>query len=150
MMTDEARAEKNRAGVRRWYRENKEEYNEKRRERYAANKEAREKARQRAQAYRDANPTIERQLYREYNGKRVPVFSTGQVAQEMERSPQMLRNWEKEGMIPASVFPDRHRLYTAKQKKGIIALGVVIQKSGGSWAHPDVKKAVARLHKGWQ
>lgn len=149
-MSDETRAEKNREGVRRWYHANKDEYNAKRRERYAANKEAREKARERAARYREENPTIERQLYREYKGKRVPVFSTGQVAQEMGRTPQMLRNWEKEGMIPDSVFPDRHRLYTAKQKGGIMNLAATIQASGGAWAHPDVKKAVAKLHKEWK
>lgn len=149
MMTDAERAEKNRANVRRWYKQNKDEYNAKRRERYQADKEQREKARERAARYRAENPSIERQLYREYNGKRVPVFSTGQVAQKLGRTPQMIRNWEKEGMIPESVFPDKHRLYTQKQVDLILALAEVIAASGGSWSASEVKRAVAHMHKRW-
>lgn len=149
MMTDAERAEKNRANVRRWYKQNKDEYNAKRRERYQADQEQREKARERAARYRAENPSIERQLQREYNGNRVPVFSTGQVAQKLGRTPQMIRNWEKEGMIPESVFPDQHRLYTQKQVDLILALAEVIAASGGSWSAPEVKKAVANMHKRW-
>lgn len=149
MLTEEQRAERNRAGVRKWYKQNREEYNAKRRAKYAEDKELREKARQRAARYREESPVIERKLYRDLNGSRVQVFSTGQVAQAMNRTPQMLRNWEKEGLIPESVFPDKHRLYTAKQRDMIIGLGETIAANKGSWSAPDVKKAIARMHARW-
>lgn len=148
--TEAQKAQKNREYSRSWYTENKEEYNAKRRERYKANKEQREKARQRAARYRAENPSIERKLYRELNGKRVEVFSTGQVAEAMGRTPQMLRNWEANDLIPESVFPDKHRLYTGKQKRMIVRLGEVIADNGGSWSAPAVKKAVASMQKRWQ
>lgn len=149
MLSPEERAERNRKGVREWYKKNRDEYNAKRRERYAADEETRQKARERAERYRKESPKVERQLYRELNGTRVPVFSTGQIAQAMNRTPQMLRNWEREGLIPESSFPDKHRLYTAKQRDLIIELGAVIAANKGSWSAPDVKKTVAAIHKQW-
>lgn len=150
MQTNEQKlAEKNRVGFRRYYNENRDEYNAKRREKYHTDKEAREKARQRSREYRAAGKPVERQLTRELSGRNVKVFSTGQIAQEMGRTPQMLRNWEKEGMVPESVFPDKHRLYTAKQKRMIMGLGETIAANGGSWSAIPVKRAVAKMHKRW-
>ena len=147
--TEAQRAEKNRESFRNYYHANKDDYNARRRAKYAKDKEARKKARERAAKYRKEKPTIERELRRELNGRMVRVFSTGEVAQEMGRTPQMLRNWEKEGMVPESVFPDQHRLYTKKQKSMIIKLGETIAANGGSWSSPAVKKAVARMHTRW-
>jgi hypothetical protein len=147
--TEAQKAQKNREYSRSWYTENKEEYNAKRRERYKANKEQREKARERAARYRAENPCIERQLTRELKGKTVQVFSTGQVAQQLGRTPQMIRNWENEGLIPRSVFPDRHRLYTARQVKLIARLAEVVAENNGSWAAPKVKKTIAYVQKRW-
>jgi hypothetical protein len=144
------KAQQNREYSRSWYTENKEEYNAKRRERYKANKEQREKARERAARYRAEQPDIERELFRTYKGKKMRVFSTGQVAAEMNRTPQMLRNWEKEGLIPEAIFPDHHRLYTVKQKSMILQLAETIAANNGSWTAPKVKKAVSWMHKRWQ
>jgi hypothetical protein len=127
------KAQQNREYSRSWYTENKEEYNAKRRERYKANKEQREKARERAARYRAEQPDIERELFRTYKGKK-----------------QMLRNWEKEGLIPESIFPDHHRLYTVKQKSMILQLAETIAANNGSWTAPKVKKAVSWMHKRWQ
>lgn len=149
MLTESQKAQKNREGFRRYYKQNRDEYNAKRRERYAQDKEMREKAKERAREYRAASSPVERKLTRELNGRRVQVFSTGQIAQEMNRTPQMLRNWEKEGMVPESIFPDKHRLYTAKQKRMIIGLGETIAANGGSWSAIPVKRAVAKMHKRW-
>ena len=149
MLTAKQKTERNRAGVRKWYDENRKDYNAVRRERYAANGDAREKARQRAARYRKEAPTIERQLTREYHGRNVSVLSTGQVAALMDRTPQMLRNWQKEGLIPESVFPDKHRLYTKKQSRAVVRLDTLIRENNGSWAAPKVKKAIVRLHKNW-
>lgn len=149
MLTEKQKQVRNRAGVRKWYGDNKEAYNALRRERYAANKEVRNRARARAAAYRAESPPIERVLYRDLNGKRVRVFSTGEVAAKMQRTPQMLRNWQKEGLIPVSSFPDNHRLYTKKQVTLLTRLDETIRANAGSWSAPLVKKAISNVHKRW-
>ena len=149
MLTDNQRQERNRAGVRKWYGDNRDDYNALRRERYAADKEAREKARLRAAKYREESPTIERTLFRELNGKRVRVFSTGEVAAKMKRTTQMLRNWQKDVFIPESSFEGTHRVYTKKQVNLILQLDTVLRDNNGSWASPAVKKAIANVHKRW-
>jgi hypothetical protein len=149
MLTEDQRQERNRAGVRKWYGENREDYNALRRERYAADEGQRVKARERAARYRKDNVEITRKLFRELKGKSVEVFSTGQVAEYLDRTPQMIRNWERASMIPPSSFPDAHRLYTQKQMDMIRSLEHVILENGGSWANPAVKARVRAIHKRW-
>lgn len=153
MLTQAQATERSKAGVRRWYGENRDEYNALRRERYASNKGARKKARLRAatrrQEERDGGVAIERQLTREVNGKRVEVLSTGQVAELMERTPQMLRNWEREGLIPASTFIDTHRLYTRKQTRMIVTLGRVIKRNGGTWDNTETQNYIEQIKQRW-
>lgn len=134
---------------RKWYGENRDDYNALRRQRYAEDKEARKKARERAARYRNAKPPIERTLTRELNGKVVEVFSTGQVAEAMGRTPQMLRNWENADMIPPSSFPDKHRLYTKRQVRMLVSLESIISTNRGSWSHPKVKAKVRSIVKRW-
>lgn len=145
--------EQRNAGARRRYDKNREQHNALRRENYAKDKKARDKARGRAAEYREAQRdgtvTIQRTLTRDINGKPVEVFSTGQVAEMLERTPQMLRNWEKGGLIPASNFTDNHRLYTKAQVRKLRSLCVIIEANGGSWTHAKVKAKVRAIHKGW-
>jgi hypothetical protein len=149
MLDETQKQERNCAGVRRWYSMNREAYNALRRERYAADEEARAKARQRAADYRmRGDIPITRELTRVLNGVEVNVFSTGQVAKLLGRSPQMLRNWEKAGLIPASVFPDKHRFYTKAQVDLLIDLASAIYNHGG-WTAPEVKAEVRQVHKNW-
>lgn len=150
MLDETQKQERNRAGVRKWYGENREAYNALRRERYAADKETREKARLRASEYRSrGHVPVSRILIRRLNGKDINVYSTGQVAELLGRSPQMLRNWEKAGLIPASVFPDKHRLYTKSQVDLLVDLAEAIYNHGG-WTAPEVKAEVRQVHKNWQ
>jgi len=143
-------SERAKAQHRKWYGENREDYNALRRKRYAENKDSREKARARAAAYRAGDHDIsDRQLTRELNGKVVDVFSTGQVADAMGRTPQMLRNWENADMIPPSSFPDKHRLYTKAQMRMIVSLENIIGMNKGSWSHPKVKAKVRTIFKRW-
>ncbi len=142
-------SENAKAQNRKWYGENREDYNALRRQRYKNNKEARDKARNRAARYRSEDHTIERTLTRELNGKTVEVFSTGQVAEAMGRTPQMLRNWENANLIPPSSFPDKHRLYTKAQMRMIVSLENIIGTNKGSWSNPKVKAKVRAIAKRW-
>ena len=153
MLSINQQAERNRAGVRQWYREHRDEYNATRRKRYAASKAARERARQRAAEYRAGQRSgevqISRQLFRTVNGKRVKVFSTGQVAEAMGRTPQMLRNWELWMLIPESIFPDTHRLYTRAQMRMLVSLCKIIANTGGRWTHPEVSAKAKKIRENW-
>jgi hypothetical protein len=137
------------AGARRRYDKNREAHNALRRENYAHNKEARDKARARAARYRSESHVIDRTLTREVNGKTVEVFSTGQVAEFIGRTPQMLRNWENANMIPPSSFGDKHRLYTKSQVRMLVSLENIIAINKGSWSHPKVKAKVRTIAKRW-
>lgn len=125
--------EKNRETVRKWYHGHSEEYNDLRRQRYAEDKEVREKARQRAREYRNRRrkgaSISSDPVWRYVNGsgacdyghgRRIRVWSTGQIAEIIGATPQMLRNWERKGWIPDSIFPDKHRLYTGEQVNLIV------------------------------
>jgi hypothetical protein len=131
-----------------WYDNNREAYNELRRQRYAKNKDVRDKACQRAARYRKESPIIERKLYRVVKGKKVEVFSTGQVAEMIGRTPQVLRNWERAALIPPSIFPDKHRLYTKPQVAMLVSLAQVTS-AGHSWASPEVKTKVRKVKQSW-
>ena len=151
MTTERQKAARNREGVRRWYGENRDEYNELRRERYAYDKGARDKATERAAIYRAeraAGRQIERKVTREYDGKTVVVLSTGQVAALLQRTPQMLRNWERDGLIPPSVFPDTHRLYTKRQARLLVTLLNSVKRSGG-WDTNVVNRRIKHTFLAW-
>lgn len=121
--------DRSRSGVRKWYHGNADEYNAARREKYANDPEARQKAVDRAREYRARRRVGGMQefkpLYRYVNrlgnscvygaGTRVRVWTTGMVATSIGATPQMLRNWGRKGWIPLSQFSDTHRLYTNHQ-----------------------------------
>jgi len=151
MLTERQKAARNREGVRRWYDENRDDYNALRRERYALNKGTRDKATERAAIYRaerEAGRKIERKMTREHDGKTVIVLSTGQVAALLDRTPQMLRNWERDQKIPESVFPDEHRLYTKQQARLLVTLLNSVKRSGG-WDTNAVAARVAHTFSKW-
>ena len=151
MLTEKQKAARNRAGVRRWYGDNRDEYNALRRARYANNPSAREKARLRASSYRESINTgmqVVRKVTREYEGKNVIVLSTGQVAEMLDRTPQMLRNWERDGLIPKTVFPDTHRYYTKRQARLLVTLLNSVKRSGG-WGTNAVRARIKHTFTKW-
>ena len=153
MLTEAQRQESKRSGVRRWYGENRDAYNAVRRQRYADSKDVQSKAKSRSARRREeerAGPIeIGRVMTRAVNGTEVEVFSTGQVAAILERTPQVLRNWERAGLIPPSIFSDKHRFYTKAQVRKLVSLARIFAENGGSWTSPKVKAKVRSIHKSW-
>lgn len=90
-----------------WYQRNKDKLNARRRERYARDKDYRnrhlEMARRRSKRRRDVtSPPPD-------------MFTTEQAAHVINRGPAALREWEKRGLVPpASVYGRKH-FYTAGQ-----------------------------------
>lgn len=127
--------ERNRESVRRWYNSHAKEYNEKRRDRYSKDPSMREKAQLRAKMYRDSKRKgreIERVVYRTLNGSMEEVYTSGQVAEIIGCTAQMLRNWQGNGWIPAPTIPGKHRLYTENQVDLIDDFNGRLAENGGA------------------
>lgn len=117
--------ETSRSTFRRWYENHREEFNEKRRQAYAKTPVRKAVSRERAEKYRAARRqglSIERSLTRLVDGQPVRVFTTGELADLLGCSAQMIRNWEAKGWIPTTLFPDSHRLYMKHQVMLITSL----------------------------
>ena len=110
--------EKNRETVRKWYHAHREEYNTKRRAKYAESIGVQNAAKNRSKHYRlqrQHGVIIEREVWKDIGGKRVQVYTTGMVADMLCRTPQTIRNWEHRGWIPSALFKDTHRIYFEHQ-----------------------------------
>lgn len=125
--------ERSRASNRKWYYAHRDEYNAERRRKYAKNPDIRAKARSYSRAWQARmreGSGIERKMFRTINGNVVRVYTSGEVAQKIGSSSQMLRNWERRGWIPASTFADSIRLYLPHQVKLLSQLSTRLKKPG--------------------
>lgn len=117
-----------------WYAKNRERLNAERRHRYQTDPEYRRKAIAVSARYRSKKEHVRKppiQLVRVVNGVPVPVFSAMETAQQIGRSAQSIRKWERRGWIPAPIFPGRRRLYTAGQISLIQRLADVLEDCVG-------------------
>jgi hypothetical protein len=132
----------------RWYEKNREDFNAKRRQRYAQDSELRKKARENAKRQREAQrerteidttPTVR-------GG--VKTYRPAQVAELIGRSPETLRTWRRNGWLPES--DSRHPVYTAKQVKLLKKLSDTIAKYRYAKDYEArVETVVAKLHEAW-
>lgn len=122
-----------------WYAQNKEEYNRKRRERYANDVKYRKQAIESAERYRKEGPAAPKtrsKKFRKYKGVEVRVFTIGEAAKAVNRSTQTIRQWEKDKLIPRPVFKGTsHRLYTEHQIKLLTEFADVVKNN---WKSPQV------------
>jgi DNA-binding transcriptional MerR regulator len=119
-----------------WYGENRDEWNKRRRERYAKDPNYRGTVLKRSKEFRETQRESERDERRreqeavkmrpvdhfktsveKVNGKNRAFFTIGKLAKELNVSVQALRLWEKKGVIPAAAkrSAGQNRLYTAEQ-----------------------------------
>ena len=94
------------------------ERNATRRTQYADDPDLRQKARESAARYRARRAEgqkVEQVRFRELDGEKVQVFTSGYVADRVGVSSQSIVNWSARGWIPPCLFDERHRLYTKKQ-----------------------------------
>lgn len=98
-----------------WYANNRDEFNARRRERYANDKGLREKARE--------NAKNQREIRRERGGPKettvirngVEVYRAAAAGQLIGRSPDTIRQWVMRGFIPDNQGDWTHRTYTMNQ-----------------------------------
>jgi hypothetical protein len=102
---------------RKWYQKNREEFNRKRAEAYAADPEKRAAAQVKQKIYRDTKPRNPEpgQHFRLIKSQHVEVFRIGTVAEMIGRDEQTIRSWERKGYIPKPIVKSAHRFYTTKQ-----------------------------------
>lgn len=116
-----------------WYEKHKEKFNSNRKSRYQNDPEYRELVKSRSRRYREENPGRNRLSegapFREINGKQVRVYKIGQVAGITGASIQALRKWEREGVIPKTLFPGEYRYYTEHQVELLSAFYQEVKKA---------------------
>jgi hypothetical protein len=100
-----------------WYKQNKEAYNARRKAQRDEDPELRERiaAAQRERRANAPRPEKDGPRYKVVNKKKVEVFRIGQVAKACNRTEQVIRMWEREGKIPKPIIPGGHRYYTQNQ-----------------------------------
>lgn len=104
-----------------WYGKNREDYNAKRRQRYAQDKGYRSRVKGYTKRYRADNPQRVRQSDGSVgvlvNGRATRGFRTGAVASRLSVTAEAIRYLEKQGYIPSPslVTSSTIRTYTKKQ-----------------------------------
>ena len=138
-----------------WYGEHKEERNERRRARYAADVDVRTRERERVRKYRanQTNPDEVGCIFRERDGVRIEVFRVGDVAQQIGAHASVIRRYEKAGLIPKPTFPGEHRLYTKGQVELISEICDWRRNTRYSWRRPQKaeqeKALVVKIKEMW-
>lgn len=117
------------SGALQWYRNHRTEHNEHRRERYADDPKVRLKAKQQAQRYRERlrdgyQPEPAKQ-YREIDGKKQRVFSTGDVARALGVSTTTIRKWADYAVVPEAARHGNRRIYTERQKNLLLVFSKI-------------------------
>lgn len=103
-----------------WYEENKDRYNDKRKQQRAEDPALRAKIAEHQREYRANKPKAERPdpdapRIKTIGKKQVEVYRVGYVAKVCNRTIQVIRLWEREKRIPKPSVPGGHRYYTQHQ-----------------------------------
>lgn len=114
-----------------WYAANKGALNAKRKAAYHADPEIREKAKEQQRNYMAANPRKSKAgdpLFKDVNGVQRQVMRVGEAAVHVGRTEQVLRLWERKGLIPKPTVKSTHRYYTMRQITLMQELSQLIDK----------------------
>jgi len=134
-----------------WYEKNKDGRNDRRRDKYKKDKAFRESEKARVQAHREQNPNEgPRVTYRELNGKDVIVLRIGAAAEMAGTTPEIIRRYEAEGLIPIPTWDDEpQRLYTHAQCALIKKLADHRRITRAPSYNPQVVKMVNSIFEKW-
>lgn len=116
-----------------WYGDNRDKVSANRRKRRAEDPKAARDAAERARewrANRAAGARVEREIYKELDGKRVRVYSTGQVADRLGITASALKKWDANDLLPQVLFEGSHRYYTLAQVREIEKTAKKLRKQG--------------------
>lgn len=143
--------EKSKAKFASWYGKNKDDRNDRRRAKYRKDKAFREAEKARVQAHREQSPsTGPRVTFRELNGTDVVVVRIGAAAELAGTTPEIIRRYESEGLIPIPTWDDEpQRLYTKAQCALIKRLADLRRETRAAATHPKIKKLVDTIFEKW-
>jgi hypothetical protein len=149
--TQQTGDDKSKKKFRNWYENNRDDYNAKRRERYAKNKDLREKARANARKQRAKGGDVEVEpVLRKVSGRTIPVWRVGAAAQMIGRSPETIRTWIKNGWVPDVDDGWTHRTFTKGQIKLLQRLSNCIEKHRYAQDYQQqLAKTVESIRKQW-
>jgi hypothetical protein len=125
-MTNKAAEEKARAKFGRWYDKNREDHNAKRRAKYKASEEVREKARANAKRTRERGPGIVSTKPIRVGGEY--LYSPSAVAEKIGRSTETLRTWKRNGWVPQHTHGRGRPMYTMAQIRLLRKLARAVEK----------------------
>lgn len=85
------------------------------------------------------------------DGAEILVFRIGQVAEQIGKSVGIIRDWEKDGTIPAPSFEDTQRLYTERQVGLLKELAdATAEAEGSKFKLHEIKEAMRpTIYKRW-
>lgn len=137
-----------------WYAQHGAELNEKRKTRYRTDPEYREQVLARAAEYRKTHPrkaASDRHKTRCYKGHCVPVFPIREAAEAIDRTMQVIRKWERNGLIPKPLW-EGHRYYTMQQVQLMkqLATEMNLQIYEKQRLKTTIPQLVAFIHRHWQ
>lgn len=137
-----------------WYAKNSKELNERRKKKYKADAELRERSKVRGREYRARLPKVAVQTVATaiVNGQEVAVYRIGEVARRIKRYEKTIRNWEKNKVIPKPTIKSAHRFYTEHQ---IGLLGKLAEVLSEVRYKPAIRKAAVssvsdEIFMGWE
>ncbi len=143
----EAENDKVNENYRNWYKNHREEFNKKRRERYAKDKKYRAKAIKNSNNVRSGNAKVTvRKMYRKLEYWQVEVFRIREVAEKLNRSIPTIRKWIADGLIPPSIFVGKQNVYTQHQ---IDCLKVLVEVYDAYRHNPPKLKEELEKSKAW-
>jgi len=147
MSTDNPSQEK----FQRWYKKNRQSRNEARRRRYEEDKAFRLAERERVRAYKEKKaPKGPRNTFRDLDGKDVIVVRIGKAAEIAGTTPDTLRHYESEGLVPIPTWDDEpQRLYTKAQCKLMKKMVDLRRKTRAASTHPTVQKLITEIFDHW-
>lgn len=123
-----------------WYERNKDDYNQRRRERYQTDKAHREAIQQKAREAKKAKIAERKGMVeRVWNGEVLLAKRIGDVAEEIGVSIQVIRSWEINQIIPRPVFGGKQRVYTETQVELMRKLAEALTKAKHYNKYSEVK-----------
>lgn len=143
---------KTRKAFAKWFKENREVLNERRRKRYKEDAQYRKTIVARQAGYRSTvspkQPDGTR--YRTIEGKKIRIYSLAEVGAIAKRTPQTIRVWESKEWIPKHTTGGVHRFYTEGQAQLIVQLAVQVDRLGKASHDAEFQSMVNELHEKWK
>lgn len=155
-MKTKSKVEDGTSQFQRWYKEKGEKLNKDRKSKYHSDPEYRQSVLDRQARYRQNNPPASRarqKITRIVEGAEVEVVRMGDLVKMIGRSENIIRNWEKRGIIPKPSIESKHRYYTLRQVALLKELADIIdvcQVEGREVLQTAIETKSSHIHKHWK